>query len=113
MSPFPMCAAEACGDAVWRLPLQQKHRDLMKGHVADLKNTGPREGGALTAVDAAKAKYWCSELQVRAADLGVQLHGGAGYMHGMEIERLYRDARVQAIGGGATEVMLEEVAKRM
>ena len=42
-----------------------------------------------------------------------QVHGGAGYMRGMEIERLYRDARVQAIGGGATEVMLEEVAKRM
>lgn len=42
-----------------------------------------------------------------------QLHGGAGYMHGMEIERLYRDARVQAIGGGASEVMLEEVAKRL
>ena len=42
-----------------------------------------------------------------------QMHGGAGYMRGMEIERLYRDARVQAIGGGASEVMLEEVAKRM
>jgi len=43
----------------------------------------------------------------------VQLHGGAGYMRGMEIERMYRDARVQAIGGGASEVMLEEVAKRL
>ncbi|MEM9096818.1 MAG: acyl-CoA dehydrogenase family protein, partial [Pseudomonadota bacterium] len=43
----------------------------------------------------------------------VQLHGGSGYMRGMEIERLYRDARVHAIGGGATEVMLEEVAKRL
>lgn len=42
-------AADACGDPVWRLPLQQKHRDLMKGHVGDLINTGPREGGALTA----------------------------------------------------------------
>jgi acyl-CoA dehydrogenase len=42
-----------------------------------------------------------------------QLHGGAGYMRGMEIERLYRDARVQAIGGGASEVMLEEIAKRI
>ena len=42
-----------------------------------------------------------------------QFHGGAGYMRGMEIERLYRDARVQAIGGGASEVMLEEGAKRM
>jgi len=42
-------AADDCGDAVWRLPLQQKHRDLMKGHVGDLINTGPREGGASTA----------------------------------------------------------------
>ena len=43
----------------------------------------------------------------------LQFHGGMGYMHEMPIERMYRDARVHAIGGGATEVMLEEVAKRM
>lgn len=41
-----------------------------------------------------------------------QFHGGMGYMREMPIERLVRDARVLAIGGGATEVMLEEVAKR-
>jgi acyl-CoA dehydrogenase len=41
-----------------------------------------------------------------------QFHGGAGYMRESPIERLVRDARVLAIGGGATEVMLEEVAKR-
>ena len=41
-----------------------------------------------------------------------QFHGGMGYMRGTEIERLWRDARVLAIGGGATEVMLDEVAKR-
>ncbi|MBA2962709.1 MULTISPECIES: acyl-CoA dehydrogenase family protein [Ramlibacter] len=41
-----------------------------------------------------------------------QFHGGMGYMREMAIERLWRDARVLAIGGGATEVMLEEVAKR-
>ena len=41
-----------------------------------------------------------------------QLHGGMGYMRGTVIERLWRDARVLAIGGGATEVMLDEVAKR-
>ncbi len=40
-----------------------------------------------------------------------QLHGGSGYMRGMAIERLWRDARVLAIGGGATEVMLDEAAK--
>lgn len=41
-----------------------------------------------------------------------QFHGGTGYMRESAIERLARDARVLAIGGGATEVMLEEVAKR-
>ena len=41
-----------------------------------------------------------------------QFHGGMGYMRETPIERLVRDARVLAIGGGATEVMLEEVAKR-
>jgi len=43
----------------------------------------------------------------------LQFHGGMGYMRESPIERMARDARVQAIGGGATEVMLEEVAKRM
>jgi acyl-CoA dehydrogenase len=41
-----------------------------------------------------------------------QFHGGMGYMQGMPIERLWRDARILSIGGGATEVMLDEVAKR-
>ncbi|MES2978650.1 MAG: acyl-CoA dehydrogenase family protein [Pseudomonadota bacterium] len=41
-----------------------------------------------------------------------QFHGGMGYIRETAIERLWRDSRVLAIGGGATEVMLEEVAKR-
>jgi acyl-CoA dehydrogenase len=43
----------------------------------------------------------------------VQFHGGLGYMRESPIERMSRDARIHAIGGGATEVMLEEVAKRL
>ena len=43
----------------------------------------------------------------------LQFHGGMGYMRETPIERMARDARIQSIGGGATEVMLEEVAKRM
>ncbi len=42
-----------------------------------------------------------------------QFHGGMGYIRETAIERLWRDARILAIGGGATEVMLEEAAKRM
>jgi acyl-CoA dehydrogenase len=43
----------------------------------------------------------------------VQFHGGMGYLTESAIERMYRDARIHSIGGGATEVMLEEIAKRM
>jgi acyl-CoA dehydrogenase len=43
----------------------------------------------------------------------VQFHGGMGFIAETVVERMYRDARVQSIGGGATEVMLDEVAKRM
>ena len=61
--------------------------------------------GALTAVDAAKAKLVASELQVKSADLGVQLHGGAGYMDEYPISRQYTDARVATIYAGSSEVM--------
>ena len=58
-------------------------------------------------------KVLCGELVNKVMYTCLQLHGGTGYMTGTEIERLTRDARAQSIGGGATEVMLEEVAKRM
>jgi len=61
--------------------------------------------GRLTSVDAAKAKYWTSELQVRAADIGVQLHGGNGYMDEYPISRQYTDARISPIYAGTSEVM--------
>lgn len=43
----------------------------------------------------------------------LQLHCGSGFMRGMAIDRMTRDARVQIIGSGATEMMLEEVSKRL
>jgi acyl-CoA dehydrogenase len=61
--------------------------------------------GQLTAVDAAKAKLVTSELQVKAADIGVQLHGGAGYMDEYAISRQYTDARIATIYAGSSEVM--------
>lgn len=59
----------------------------------------------LTAVDAAKAKLYTSELQVRAADVGVQMHGGAGYMDEYPISRQYTDAKISTIYAGTSEVM--------
>jgi acyl-CoA dehydrogenase len=59
------------------------------------------------------AKAYCGELVNEVMYACLQFHGGMGYMRESTIERMTRDARVQAIGGGATEVMLEEVAKRL
>jgi acyl-CoA dehydrogenase len=58
-------------------------------------------------------KAYCGELVNRVMYECLQFHGGFGYIRDSAIERMYRDARVMSIGGGATEVMLEEVAKRM
>jgi acyl-CoA dehydrogenase len=58
-------------------------------------------------------KAYCGELVNAVMYDCLQFHGGAGYMRESAIERMTRDARIQAIGGGATEVMLEEIAKRI
>ena len=50
------------------------------------------------------AKLFCSEMVGRAADLAVQIHGGLGYMHGVPVERLYRDARLFRIYEGTSEI---------
>jgi alkylation response protein AidB-like acyl-CoA dehydrogenase len=67
--------------------------------------------GDLTVVDAAKAKWWCTELQGRAVDRGVQLHGGYGYMTEYPIARAFADARITRIYGGTTEIMKEIVGR--
>jgi acyl-CoA dehydrogenase len=61
--------------------------------------------GTLSAVDAARAKWWATEMQKRVIDQCLQLHGGYGYMREYPIARAYLDARVQTIYGGTTEIM--------
>ncbi|MGH3800309.1 MAG: acyl-CoA dehydrogenase family protein, partial [Pseudonocardiaceae bacterium] len=58
--------------------------------------------GELTVADAAKAKWWCTELQGRVVDTCLQLHGGYGYMLEYPIARAYADARITRIYGGTT-----------
>ena len=61
--------------------------------------------GTLSAVDSAKAKLVCSEIQVKAADIGVQMHGGNGFMDEYPISRQYTDARISPIYAGTSEIM--------
>ena len=67
--------------------------------------------GELTAVDASKAKYWCTELQGKVVDRCLQLHGGYGYMNEYPIARAYADARITRIYGGTTEIMKEVIGR--
>jgi long-chain-acyl-CoA dehydrogenase len=67
--------------------------------------------GELTAVDAAKAKLWATEVQNRVLDRCLQLFGGYGYMAEYPIARAFTDARVQTIYGGTSEIMKTIIAR--
>jgi acyl-CoA dehydrogenase len=106
------------GEALWdmqavrhRLAMDQSRLDaarLLTYHAAWLEGRGE---DAVQAVSEVKALV--GELVNEILYDCVQFHGGMGFVAETVVERLYRDVRVQSIGGGATEVMLEEVAKRM
>ena len=69
--------------------------------------------GELSAPDAAKAKWWATELQGRVVDRCVQLHGGYGYMLEYPVARAFTDARVSRIYGGTTEIMKDVIGKSL
>jgi len=69
--------------------------------------------GDLAPDDAAKAKWWATELQGRVADKCLQLHGGYGFMTEYPIARAYADARVTRIYGGTTEIMKDIIGKAL
>jgi len=71
-----------------------------------------RGGGGDAVREVSMLKALAGELVNEVLYTCQQFHGGMGYMRGTPIERLWRDARILSIGGGATEVMLDEVAKR-
>ncbi|RNL60595.1 acyl-CoA dehydrogenase [Nocardioides marmoriginsengisoli] len=67
--------------------------------------------GKLTATDAAKAKYWTSQVQNEVIDHCVQVHGGYGYMNEYRVARAWRDARVTKIWAGSNEIMKELIGR--
>nr|WP_269329131.1 acyl-CoA dehydrogenase family protein [Kineosporia babensis] len=67
--------------------------------------------GQLSAVDAAKAKWFTSETQNQVLDRCVQLHGGYGFMNEYRVARAWRDARVTPIWAGSNEIMKELIGR--
>lgn len=93
-----------------RMAMNQAKLDAVRAsmyHAAWMGDQGQDNVKAMSGVKA----FGCEVVNQIMYDC-LQFHGGIGYMRESAIERLYRDARILPIGGGATEVMLEEVAKR-
>ena len=67
--------------------------------------------GELTAIDAAKAKWWSAEMQNEVLDHCVQLYGGYGFMNEYRVARAWRDARVTKIWAGSNEIMKELIGR--
>ncbi len=67
--------------------------------------------GELSPIDAAKGKWWTTELQKRVVDKCVQLHGGYGFILEYPVARAYLDVRIQTIYGGTTEIMKEIIGR--
>jgi long-chain-acyl-CoA dehydrogenase len=65
----------------------------------------------LTPIDAAKAKWWTSQVQNDVLDHCVQLHGGYGFMNEYRVARAWRDARVTKIWAGSNEIMKELIGR--
>ncbi|WP_328995962.1 acyl-CoA dehydrogenase family protein [Kribbella sp. NBC_01245] len=65
----------------------------------------------LSAVDAAKVKWWSAHIQNEILDACVQLHGGYGYMNEYRVARAWRDARVTKIWAGSNEIMKELIGR--
>jgi acyl-CoA dehydrogenase len=94
-----------------RMAMNQAKVDAVRAsmyHAAWLGDTGQDNVREMSGI-----KAWGCEVVNEVMYDCLQFHGGIGYMTESTIERMARDARILPIGGGATEVMLEEVAKRL
>ncbi|MGH3519721.1 MAG: acyl-CoA dehydrogenase family protein [Haloechinothrix sp.] len=89
-------------DLVTRVEVTQSYVDDCVAAHAD---------GELTAVDAAKAKYWTAQVQNEVLDACVQVHGGYGYMTEYRAARAWMDARVTRIWAGSNEIMKELIGR--
>ena len=77
---------------------------VLAGRALVLQTALDYDSGADRRIGPSAAKLYCAEMVGRAADLAVQIHGGLGYMRGVPVERMYRDARLFRIYEGTSEI---------
>ncbi len=96
---------------VVRHKLVEMHRQVEVARAYTHAVAARHVAGESVIAEACLAKQTACDAATYVCDQAVQLHGGTGYMHGTEVERHYRDARLLPIGGGATEVLTDLAAK--
>ena len=87
--------------------------DHQAGRALVLAAADAYDAGTDRRIAPSVAKYFCSEMVGRVADRAVQVHGGAGYMRGMAVERLYRDARLFRIYEGTSQIQQLIIGRRV
>lgn len=87
--------------------------DLMAARGLVLETARAFDAGTDRRVGPSCAKYFASEAVSRIADRAVQVHGGAGYMHGVAVERLYRDARLFRLYEGTSQIQQVIIAREL
>jgi acyl-CoA dehydrogenase len=85
--------------------------DYRAGHALVTWAAAAFDAGTDTVVGPSTAKYFASEMVGRVADRAVQIHGGAGYMRGVPVERFYRDARLFRIYEGTSQIQQVIIAR--
>jgi len=111
-------AREAFGSALWQREAIRQKLALLDARIQATRSFAYHcawlDGQGRDCVrEISQLKALAGELANDVAYACQQCHGGMGYIRESAIERLWRDARILSIGGGATEVMLEEAAKRL
>jgi acyl-CoA dehydrogenase len=85
--------------------------DHLAGKSLTLEVARAFDAGTDKKLGPSAAKYFCSEMVGRVADRAVQIHGGAGYMRGVAVERFYRDARLFRIFEGTSQIQQVIIAR--
>jgi acyl-CoA dehydrogenase len=93
--------------------LADSQTDTLAGRALVLESARAFDAGTDTRMGPAVAKYFASEAVGRVADRAVQVHGGAGYMRGVPVERFYRDARLFRIYEGTSQIQQLVIAGQM
>ena len=104
----PIAKFQAISHKLADMQIMTEGARVLTHRVADML-----DAGLSPTMETSAAKVFATENNVRCADMGIQIMGGAGYSMEHEMQMYWRDSRVGPIGGGTSEIMRTVIAKQM